>query len=100
MLGLCTNWLYSLCKSSGVMIGNTINRDNLNHTELNNLTGFDKNMRKISIPVFLKIATNFQLPQDPNSNIIMIGPGTGIAPFRAFLQHRCNQGCRDTHITI
>lgn len=41
------------------------------------------------IPFFVQPATHFRVP-DHEKNIIMIGPGTGIAPFRAFLQERAH----------
>jgi sulfite reductase (NADPH) flavoprotein alpha-component len=40
------------------------------------------------LQVYVQKAHGFALPQDPKMPIIMIGPGTGIAPFRAFLHDR------------
>lgn len=41
-----------------------------------------------TIPVYVQSNHGFTLPEDPTTPIIMIGPGTGVAPFRAFMQAR------------
>lgn len=40
------------------------------------------------VPVFVHTAKHFRVPEDAATDMIMVGPGTGIAPFRAFLQER------------
>jgi sulfite reductase (NADPH) flavoprotein alpha-component len=46
------------------------------------------------VPVFVHTAKGFRLPEDGNTPIIMVGPGTGVAPFRAYLQDRKASGAR------
>ncbi len=56
-------------------------------THLASLTGDDATVR-----VFIEPNDRFRLPADPARDVIMIGPGTGVAPYRGFVQHRAEQG--------
>jgi sulfite reductase (NADPH) flavoprotein alpha-component len=44
------------------------------------------------IGVFMSPTKSFILPEDKETDIIMVGPGTGIAPFRAFMEQRVHDG--------
>ena len=44
------------------------------------------------LPVYVQESRHFRLPSDRNRDVIMVGPGTGIAPFRAFLEQRACDG--------
>lgn len=75
--GICTGWLASLYRSAEM---------SKLEQSLEVLSIEDKG--PVCVPIYLRTNQNFRLPADVSSPIIMIGPGTGVAPFVGFLQHR------------
>lgn len=45
-----------------------------------------------AVQIFVQPNKNFRLPADSATPVIMVGPGTGVAPFRAFVEHRAALG--------
>jgi len=46
------------------------------------------------VPVYIETNERFRVPADGSRDILMIGPGTGVAPFRGFVQERAETGAR------
>lgn len=54
----------------------------------------ERTQQGAEVPVFIQSNSNFRPPADIDAPMIMVGPGTGIAPFRGFLQERKATGAK------
>ncbi|WP_115042533.1 assimilatory sulfite reductase (NADPH) flavoprotein subunit [Xanthomonas arboricola] len=65
------------------------------HAHLGSASGFLAALREgDTAPVYIEPNTRFRLPADTDRDILMIGPGTGVAPFRGFVQERAETGAK------
>ncbi|WP_115049769.1 assimilatory sulfite reductase (NADPH) flavoprotein subunit [Xanthomonas arboricola] len=65
------------------------------HAHLGSASGFLAALREgDTAPVYIEPNARFRVPADTDRDILMIGPGTGVAPFRGFVQERAETGAK------
>ncbi|KFM72827.1 Methionine synthase reductase, partial [Stegodyphus mimosarum] len=82
--GVCTGWLNVL--SSEIQKASEPSLD----TIVNGISSLNLSSKAISIFVYKRQSSHFYFPENLDCPVIMVGPGTGLAPFIGFLKHREN----------
>lgn len=85
---MCTGWLARECLARS--LAKSIGGPDAEVPGASDVNGAD-----VSMPLIVEVwlhqsqSGTFRVPRDLGVPWVMIGPGTGVAPFRGFLQHRC-----------
>ena len=103
MYVLCTECLYNIQDSNSVAVCAAVVRYNLLGKQRTGVcTTYIQDRMNVgeNCPVFISENPDFRLPKNGHIPIIMIGPGTGIAPFRAFIQERGTSLYLPLHLSV
>ncbi|XP_011680279.2 methionine synthase reductase isoform X1 [Strongylocentrotus purpuratus] len=85
--GVCTGWLSHLAtRGRGQNSYQTI-MQNLEE-KIDKFALEEEAAREVQIPIYSRTNQHFHLPSDTSKPLVLIGPGTGVAPFIGFLEHR------------
>lgn len=79
--GLCTHYLEAACAP-------LLGEQGMAHAWASRGSKSNDTPPRPEVRLFYRPSPLFRLPSDMSKPVIMIGPGTGVAPFRGFLQHR------------